>query len=57
MPPPPCSCSTTCRQVRAAEILGIARNSLRKKIRNLGLTIGRVVEYEDAEPRPAGDDG
>ena len=30
-------------QVRAAKILGIARNSLRKKIRNLGITIGRSV--------------
>jgi nitrogen regulation protein NR(I) len=43
-------------QVRAAEVLGIARNSLRKKIRNLGITIGRVVTSEDGGPRPAEDD-
>jgi two-component system nitrogen regulation response regulator GlnG len=43
-------------QARAAQILGIARNSLRKKIRQLGLTIDRVVGGGDANPESDGDD-
>jgi DNA-binding NtrC family response regulator len=42
-------------QVRAAQVLGIARNSLRRKIRTLGITIGRVVETEDVAPEMLGD--
>jgi nitrogen regulation protein NR(I) len=42
-------------QARAAQILGIARNSLRKKIRLLGLTIDRVVGDGDADPESEGD--
>jgi two-component system nitrogen regulation response regulator GlnG len=37
-------------QVKAAQILGVARNSLRSKIRSLGITIGRWIEA--AEPPP-----
>jgi nitrogen regulation protein NR(I) len=39
-------------QVRAAEVLGIARNSLRKKIRTLGITIDRVVALEEGGSWP-----
>jgi two-component system nitrogen regulation response regulator GlnG len=39
-------------QARAAGVLGIARNSLRKKIRNLSLTIDRVVACEDDDRIP-----
>ena len=34
-------------QVRAAKLLGITRSTLRTKIRELGITIGRVVEADD----------
>lgn len=36
-------------QVQAARILGIARNSLRKKIKNLGITIDRAVVLNDGD--------
>ena len=36
-------------QSRAAEILGIARGSLRNKIRSLGISIGRVVSEADED--------
>jgi two-component system nitrogen regulation response regulator GlnG len=40
---------TAGNQVRAAKILGITRGSLRNKIRELGITIGRSVEVNDDE--------
>jgi two-component system nitrogen regulation response regulator GlnG len=40
---------TNGNQTRAAQVLGIARNSLKKKIRLLGITIDRVVRGEDVE--------
>jgi two-component system nitrogen regulation response regulator GlnG len=40
---------TAGNQVRAAKILGITRGSLRNKIRELGITIGRSVELSDDE--------
>jgi two-component system nitrogen regulation response regulator GlnG len=40
---------TTGNQVRAAKILGITRGSLRNKIRELGITIGRSVEVSEDE--------
>ena len=43
-------------QARAAQILGIARNSLRKKIRLLGITIDRVVGGGESDPEPDDDD-
>lgn len=42
-------------QLRAAKILGIARNSLRKKIRNLGITIDRSVACNDGDGRDDSD--
>jgi DNA-binding protein Fis len=47
---------TNGNQVRAAEVLGIARNSLRKQIRSPGITIGRVVSREDSETGPDEED-
>jgi two-component system nitrogen regulation response regulator GlnG len=38
-------------QLQAAKILGITRGSLRTKLRALGITIGRSVETDEAEPR------
>lgn len=38
------------RQTRAAEMLGITRGSLRKKIRTLGITIDPQVNVEDGTP-------
>jgi two-component system nitrogen regulation response regulator GlnG len=43
-------------QARAAQTLGIARNSLRKKIRLLGITIDRVVGSGEADPESDNDD-
>jgi two-component system nitrogen regulation response regulator GlnG len=40
---------TSGNQAQAAKILGIARNSLRKKISQLGITIGRVVDAADEQ--------
>jgi two-component system nitrogen regulation response regulator GlnG len=37
---------TNGNQVKAAQILGVARNSLRNKLRSLGITIGRSVGSE-----------
>jgi two-component system nitrogen regulation response regulator GlnG len=39
---------TGANQVQAARILGIARNSLRKKMTQLGITVDHVVEADDA---------
>jgi two-component system nitrogen regulation response regulator GlnG len=40
---------TSGNQAQAAKILGIARNSLRKKISQLGITIDRVVDAADEQ--------
>ncbi|HZU36775.1 MAG TPA: sigma-54 dependent transcriptional regulator [Gemmataceae bacterium] len=37
-------------QLQAARILGITRGSLRNKIRDLGLSIGRTIEVEEDAP-------
>jgi two-component system nitrogen regulation response regulator GlnG len=36
-------------QLRAAKLLGITRGSLRNKLRDLGITIGRSVEVNEDE--------
>jgi len=41
---------TSGNQVRAARILGITRTTLRAKMRQLGITLGRVVYDEDETP-------
>src|SRR5262249_54764652 len=40
---------TNGNQVQAAKILGITRGSLRNKLRDLGITIGRTVEGSDEQ--------
>ncbi len=43
--------STNGNQLQAAKILGITRGSLRNKLRDLGITIGRTVEGgEEQDP-------
>jgi DNA-binding NtrC family response regulator len=41
---------TSGNQVQAAKLLGITRGSLRTKIRDLGITIGRIVSSVDNDP-------
>jgi len=38
-------------QRRAAEILGLSRNTLRTRLQQLGLTVGKVVQDDHEEPR------
>ena len=39
-------------QLQSARLLGIARNSLRSRIRSLRIQIGRSVDWETAEDSP-----
>jgi two-component system nitrogen regulation response regulator GlnG len=39
-------------QFQSARLLGIARNSLRSRIRSLRIQIGRSVDWETAEDSP-----
>ena len=42
--------SAAARSRTAARILGVTRSTLRTKMRQLGITLGRVVHDEDAPP-------
>jgi two-component system nitrogen regulation response regulator GlnG len=42
-------------QLQSARLLGIARNSLRSRLRTLRIPIGRSVELEDSSRRTADD--